>query len=192
LNQLKRYSEAESYLAKILQDKPNNIDVQLAIADNAMIQGKYASASRVYRNLLDNDETQLSIWIKLTDSLYASQLPKDSLEAINHAVQLAPESDLELRVEILRKRATVYTMLKNYSLAISDLEQALTLLENNTDARIDLAQVYWANQNQTKAIDQLSIVIRSNNNDCRAINLAYTWKVKEFDKNYLNSKCIQK
>jgi tetratricopeptide (TPR) repeat protein len=139
------------HLEAAVRAHADKVALRRYLADLRVLQGRYAEAETLYRQVLAKDPRALTALNNLAWLLSAKQHRHDeALRLLDRAVREAGEQP-----ELLDTRAVVYLALDEPGLARKDLEQAIQ--EAPTPAMyFHLAQAQWRSKRRPEAITALS------------------------------------
>ena len=146
------YERALAAFHRALELRPADSQTQIYTAGALAQMGRTAEAGNLYRSLTERQDAAAhpELWLGYPQFLFEDQQLEPSLQAVNHAIELLPDS-----AKLLFWRARILMSLGKMENAESDAERAVKLSPELPNAHNLLMKIYLARGRTNLADEQV-------------------------------------
>ena len=169
------YSRALAYeksgmLVKAIKDlkkaqklRPDNIDIQVKLADIYVMQKNYEEAEKIYKMVISHDSQNAHVWYLLGTIQANHREYNVAIESFTNAIKVQPDSAKSSEnSNIWYSRALAYQREGMSYKAIDDYKKALELKPDFVKSMINLTSIYIKVKNYKAAIEMNNKAISQN------------------------------
>lgn len=162
----KEFDKAESFIAALLKQYPENLDFLNLQASLFKQKNQLNQAEDVYRNILSINNRHYAAKFNLASILYSTNRLAEAKRLTSALIETRPTD-----VDLLILRGRVLTLNNDTEMALEILSTAETLRRNNSDASEAIIDLYLVTREYDKALTRTNTLLKNDLTNTRLLRL---------------------